>query len=109
MGISVGLVAESQLFTHNPPVIFLFGLRVSDLILLAFIHAPLADAKSIKSDTLNPNKNITGGLWVNSWDSATSPTEIPIIQAGNWSDFGIAKLEQPAQISPISSWHRVGN
>jgi Tfp pilus assembly protein PilX len=75
----------------------------------AFIHAPFADAKSISSTTPNPNKNITGGLWVNSWDSASSPTEIPIIQAGNWSDFGIAKLEQPAQISPISSWQRVGN
>jgi Tfp pilus assembly protein PilX len=75
----------------------------------AFIHAPFADAKSISSSTPNPNKNITGGLWVNSWDSATSPSEIPIIQAGDWSDFGIAKIEQPAQISPISSWQRVGN
>lgn len=75
----------------------------------AFIHAPLADAKSISSSTPNPNRNITGGLWVNSWDSATSLTEIPIIQAGNWADFGIAKIEQPAQISPVSSWQRVGN
>jgi hypothetical protein len=75
----------------------------------AFIHAPFADAKSISSSTPNPNKNITGGLWVNSWDSATSPSEIPIIQAGDWSDSGIAKIEQPAQISPISSWQRVGN
>ncbi len=75
----------------------------------AFIHAPFADAKSIRSSTPNPNKNITGGLWVNSWDSATSPTEIPIIQAGNWSDVGIAKIEQPAQISPVSAWQRVGN
>ena len=75
----------------------------------AFIHAPLADAKSISSSTPNPNKNITGGLWVNSWDSATSPTEIPIIQSGDWLDFGIAKIEQPAQISPVSSWQRVGN
>ncbi len=75
----------------------------------AFIHAPFADAKSISSSTPNPNKNITGGLWVNSWDSATSPTEIPIIQSGDWLDFGIAKIEQPAQISPVSSWQRVGN
>ena len=75
----------------------------------AFIHAPFADAKSIRSSTPNPNKNITGGLWVNSWDSATSPTEIPIIQAGDWSDFDIAKIDQPAQISPVSSWQRVGN
>ncbi len=75
----------------------------------AFIHAPFADGKSISSSTPNPNTNISGGLWLNSWDSATSPTEIPIIQMGNWSDFGISKLEQPAQISPISSWKRVGN
>jgi hypothetical protein len=75
----------------------------------AFIHAPFADAKSISSSASNQNKNITGGLWVNSWDSATSPTEIPIIQSGNWSDFGISKLEQPAQISPVSAWQRVGN
>jgi Tfp pilus assembly protein PilX len=75
----------------------------------AFIHAPFADAKSISSTTPNPNKNITGGLWVNSWDSATSPSEILIIQAGDWSDFGIAKIDQPSQISPISSWQRVGN
>ena len=77
----------------------------------AFIHAPFADAKSIRasSSTPNSNKNITGGLWVNSWDSATIPTEISIIQMGNWSDFGISKLEQPAQISPVSYWKRVGN
>jgi hypothetical protein len=75
----------------------------------AFIHAPFADAKSISSSTPNLNKNITGGLWVNSWDSATSPTEIPVIQSGNWSDFGIAKIDQPAQISPVSSWQRVSN
>jgi Tfp pilus assembly protein PilX len=75
----------------------------------AFIHAPFADAKSISSSTPNPNRNITGGLWVNSWDSATIPTEIPIIQAGSWLDFGIAKIEQPSQISPVSSWQRVGN
>ena len=110
--------AGSQTLNVNPthPNLRIYGgaqtlkLRIKDnASITAFIHAPLADAKSIKSDTLNPNKNITGGLWVNSWDSATSPTEIPIIQAGNWSDFGIAKLEQPAQISPISSWHRVEN
>ena len=75
----------------------------------AFIHAPFAAAKSISSSTPNPNKNITGGLWVNSWDSNTSPTEISIIQSGDWSDFGIAKIYQPPQISPVSSWQRVGN
>jgi Tfp pilus assembly protein PilX len=75
----------------------------------AFIHAPFADAKSISSSPANPSKNITGALWVKSWDSATSPNELPIIQSGNWSDFGIAKLEQPPQLSPISYWHRVGN
>ncbi|MCY7368785.1 MAG: hypothetical protein LH474_11615 [Chamaesiphon sp.] len=75
----------------------------------AFIHAPFADAKSISSSTPNLNKNITGGLWVNSWNSATNLNEIPIIQSGDWSDFGISKLEQPAQISPVSSWKRVGN
>jgi Tfp pilus assembly protein PilX len=111
-------LAGSQTLNVNPthPNLRIYGssqtLKFSikdNASITAFIHAPFADAKSISSITPNPNKNITGGLWVNSWDSATSPTEIPIIQAGNWSDFGIAKLEQPAQISPISSWQRVGN
>jgi hypothetical protein len=75
----------------------------------AFIHAPFADAKSISSTPPNPSKNITGALWVKSWDSASSPNEIPIIQSGNWSDFGISKLEQPSQINPISYWQRVGS
>jgi hypothetical protein len=75
----------------------------------AFIHAPFADAQSISSTPPNPSKNITGALWVKSWDSATSANEIPIIQAGDWSDFGIAKIEQPSQISPVSYWQRVGN
>jgi Tfp pilus assembly protein PilX len=111
-------LAGSQTLNVNPthPNLRIYGssqtLKFSikdNASITAFIHAPFADAKSISSTTPNPNKNITGGLWVNSWDSATSPTEIPIIQAGNWSDFGIAKLEQPAQISPISSWQRVGD
>lgn len=75
----------------------------------AFIHAPSADAKSISSSPPNPSKNITGAVWVNSWDSLTIPNDLPIVGAGNWLDFGIAKSEQPAQISPISYWQRVGN
>ena len=75
----------------------------------AFIHAPSADAKSISSSPPNPSKNITGAVWVNSWDSLTSPNDLPIVQAGNWLDLGITKIEQPAQISPISYWQRVGN
>jgi Tfp pilus assembly protein PilX len=111
-------LAGSQTLNVNPthPNLRIYGssqtLKFSikdNASITAFIHAPFADAKSISSTTSNPNKNITGGLWVNSWDSATSPNEIPIIQAGNWSDFGISKLEQPAQISPISSWQRVGD
>ncbi len=72
----------------------------------AFIHAPLADAKSIAAATPNPNRQIVGAVWVNSWDSATNPSEIPIIQAGNWADFGISRSEQPSQIGAISSWRR---
>jgi hypothetical protein len=85
-------------------------LKIDDTAsITAFIHAPFADAKSIKSSIVNPTKNITGALWVKSWDSASSPNDIPIIQAGNWSDFGIIKTDQPAHVSPISYWHRVGN
>ena len=111
-------LAGSQTLNVNPthPNLRIYGsnqtlkFRIKDnASITAFIHAPFADAKSISSSTPNPNKNITGGLWVNSWDSTTSPNEIPIIQAGDWSDFGIVKLEQPAQISPVSSWQRVGN
>jgi hypothetical protein len=75
----------------------------------AFIHAPLADANSIHALPPNPNPQITGAVWVNSWDSITSQNQLPIIQAGTWSDFGISKLEQPAQLSPISYWQRVEN
>ncbi len=111
-------LAGSQTLNVNPthPNLRIYGssqtLKFSiqdNASITAFIHAPFADAKSISSSTPNPNKNIIGGLWVNSWDSATSPTEIPIIQAGNWSDFGIAKIDQPAQISPVSFWQRVSN
>ena len=111
-------LAGSQTLNVNPlhPNLRIYGssqtLKFSiqdNASITAFIHAPFAAAKSISSSTPNPNKNITGGLWVNSWDSATNPSEIPIIQAGDWSDFGIAKIKQPAQISPISSWQRVGN
>ncbi|WP_310483765.1 hypothetical protein [Chamaesiphon sp. VAR_48_metabat_403] len=73
----------------------------------AFIHAPFADAQSISSTPPNPSKNITGAVWVNSWDSITSLNELPIIQAGNWADFGISKPEQPSQINPISYWQRI--
>jgi hypothetical protein len=75
----------------------------------AFIHAPFADAKSISASSANLNRNITGGLWVRSWDSSTSVNQLPIIQAGNWNDFGIPKVEQPSQVSPISYWHRASN
>lgn len=111
-------LAGSQTLNVNPlhPNLRIYGgdrtlkFRIKDnASITAFIHTPFADAIITTSSTPNLNKNITGGLWVKSWDSATSPAEIPIIQAGNWSDFGISKLEQPAQISPVSSWQRVGN
>ncbi len=72
----------------------------------AFIHAPFANAKSINFSPLNSSKNFTGAVWVNSWDSMTSPNNLPIIQAGDWSDFGISKPQQPPQINPISYWQR---
>jgi hypothetical protein len=75
--------------------------------IVAFIHAPSADVKSISSATPNPNRKIAGAVWVNSWDSATSSSEIPIMRSGNWADFGISKSEQPSQIGAISSWRRV--
>ena len=111
-------LAGSQTINVNPahPNLRIYGspqtikLAVKDTAsITAFIHAPFADAKSISSSPPNPNKNITGALWVKSWDSATSPNEIPIIQTGDWSDFGISKVEQPSQISPISYWQRAGN
>jgi hypothetical protein len=73
----------------------------------ALIHAPFAVATSSSASPANPTSNITGAVWVKSWDSATSPNQLPIVQAGNWADFGISKLEQPAQINPISAWQRV--
>ena len=111
-------LAGSQTVNVNPthPNLRIYGsaqtikLTIKDTAsITAFIHAPLADAQSISSSPPNPSKNITGALWVKSWDSATSPNEIPIIQSGDWSDFGIAKIDQPSQISPISYWQRVGD
>ncbi len=111
-------LAGSQTVNVNPthPNLRVYGssqtmrLMIKDTAsITAFIHAPLADAQSISSSPPNPNKNITGAVWVKSWDSATSPNAMPIIQAGDWSDFGIAPIAQPSQISPISYWQRVEN
>jgi hypothetical protein len=111
-------LAGSQTVNVNPtrPNLRIYGsaqtlkLTIKDTAsITAFIHAPLADAQSISASPPNPTKQIVGALWVKSWDSATSPNDIPIIQTGDWSDFGIAKTEQPSQISPISYWQRVEN
>jgi hypothetical protein len=75
--------------------------------ILAFIHAPFADAQSISDLPTQPNSGITGAVWVRSWDSATSVSKISIIQAGNWDDFGISKTEQPSQLSSLGSWQRI--
>jgi hypothetical protein len=73
----------------------------------AFIHAPFAEAKNIKSTTPNSTRGITGSIWVKSWDSITSNGEISIVQAGTWTDFGIDAIAQPPQINPVSYWSRV--
>jgi hypothetical protein len=75
--------------------------------ILAFIHAPFAEAQSISALPTQPNPGITGAVWVKSWDSATNMSKISIIRAGNWADLGISKLEQPSQLSAIGSWQRV--
>jgi hypothetical protein len=75
--------------------------------IFAFIHAPVANVQSISSLPTQPNPGITGAVWVKSWDSATNMSKISIIQAGNWSDFGISKIEQPSQLSALGSWQRV--
>jgi hypothetical protein len=73
----------------------------------SFIHAPFAVAQNIKSTTTSSGGNITGGIWVKSWDSATSQGEISIIQSGTWKDFGIDADAQPPQLNPVSYWRRV--
>jgi hypothetical protein len=72
----------------------------------AFIHAPFADAQNIKS-TSTTRGMIIGGVWVKNWDSVSGNGNISIVQVGNWSDFGVNKTAQPAQINPIGSWQRV--
>jgi hypothetical protein len=72
----------------------------------AFIHAPFADAQNIKSSSATPGL-ITGAVWVKSWDSVSGKGNSSIVQVGNWSDFGVDKIAQPAQINPIGSWQRV--
>ncbi len=73
----------------------------------AFIHAPFAEAQNIHSIDASLPRGITGALWVKSWDSATSQGEIPIIQSGTWTDFGISPTSQPPQLNPVSSWQRI--
>jgi hypothetical protein len=75
--------------------------------ILAFIHAPVAEAQSISTLPTQPNPGITGAVWVKSWDSATNMSKISIIQVGSWADFGINKIEQPSQLSALKSWQRV--
>jgi hypothetical protein len=75
--------------------------------IVAFIHTPFAIATNIKSTTTNSGGNITGGVWVKSWDSATNQGEISIIQSGSWKDFGIDADAQPPQLNPVSYWRRV--
>ncbi len=73
----------------------------------AFIHTPFAVAQNIESTTTSSGGNITGGIWVKSWDSATNQGKIPIIQSGTWKDFGIDVEAQPPQLNPISHWRRI--
>jgi hypothetical protein len=75
----------------------------------AFIHAPFAEAKNIKSTMPNSTRGITGSIWVKSWDSSTSNGEISIVQAGTWTDFGVDAAAQPPQVNPVSYWARVDN
>ncbi len=80
----------------------------SNAAITAFIHTPLADARSI-SATPSLGSGVTGAVWVKSWDSATNANDLPIVQAGNWADLGFNKVEQPPQLSPVSYWHRMEN
>jgi hypothetical protein len=111
-------LAGSQTVNVNPthPNLRIYGsnqttkLSIKDTAsITAFIHAPLADARSTNGSSTNPNSGIRGAIWVKSWDSATSPNDIPIIQTGNWSDLGFSKIEQPSQLSPITDWQRSEN
>ena len=111
-------LAGSQTVNVNPthPNLRIYGssqttkISIDDTAsITAFIHAPLADAQSRNSSSIDPNRGIRGAIWVKSWDSIIHPSEIPIIQIGNWSDLGFSKIEQPSQLSPITDWHRSDN
>jgi Tfp pilus assembly protein PilX len=72
----------------------------------AFIHAPFADAQTMPATTPNPNSNLTGAVWVKSWNSAASNSHLPIVRSGTWADFGIPKAAQPSHIGAIGAWQR---
>jgi hypothetical protein len=74
----------------------------------AFIHAPFADAQSFNNPP-SLGSGIVGGVWVKSWDSATSANDLAIVQVGTWADWGFSKIEQPSQLSPVSEWRRLEN
>jgi hypothetical protein len=78
----------------------------SNAAITAIIHAPLADARSL-SGTPRIGSGVMGAVWVKSWDSATNANDLPIVQVGTWADFGITKVEQPPQLSSVSSWQRL--
>jgi hypothetical protein len=80
----------------------------SNATITAFIHAPLADARSL-SGTPTLGSGVMGAVWVKSWDSATNTSDLPIVQVGTWADFGVSKVEQPPQLSPVSYWQRLEN
>jgi hypothetical protein len=80
----------------------------SNAAITAFIHAPLADAQSL-SGIPSLGSGVMGAVWVKNWDSATDANDLPIVQVGTWADFGITKIEQPSQLSPVSSWQRLEN
>lgn len=99
---------------HHPNLRIYGSDRTTKLIIkdtasiTAFIHAPSAEAQSIGSGSpVNPSVGIFGAVWVKSWDSTTSPSELPISQTGTWADLGASKAEQPPQLSPITYWQQV--
>jgi hypothetical protein len=72
---------------------------------MAFIHAPLAAGIAWATPTVGTG--ITGGLWLQQWDTASHNSRLPIRQMGRWHDLVRRPTEQLGlQLQPISRWQR---
>jgi hypothetical protein len=103
--------AKTNNVSYSHPNLRIYGGNYTKKIIVkdsasitALIHAPVASGKSIPNEMMG--MGITGGIWVNNWDSQSNRSKLKISQAGAWEDWGIKSEERPPQLNPIHYWRR---